>query len=203
MIFKTNTFATSVMQDDDNPMTLAGYHNITKGYFFNMKINYKSIQTTIICIHSNQDSFISINNINALFNNRITSYGITLPKTIGRNGKHKTNIKTQALNSKNKIEYILPSLTIDNSFIKTTPKTSRNLVSARTYNTENNRLTEHEKEKEYDFSMLLSGNMNTPRKLIIIEGSHDIMNMNSNDVKKVIKSYMKFIINNKMYISQN
>ena len=203
MIFKTNTFATSVMQDDDNPMTLAGYHNITKGYFFNMKINYKSIQTTIICIHSNQDSFISINNINALFNNRITSYGITLPKTIGRNGKHKTNTKTKALNSKNKMQYILPSLTIDNSFIKTTPKTSRNLVSARTYNTENNRLTEHEKEKEYDFSMLLSGNMDTLRKLIIIEGSHDIMNMNSNDVKKVIKSYMKFIINNKMYISQN
>ena len=65
MIFKTNTFTNSVIQDDDNPMTLAGYHNITKGYFFNMKINYKSIQTAIICVHSNQDSFISINNINA------------------------------------------------------------------------------------------------------------------------------------------
>ena len=197
------TFTNSVIQDDDNPMTLAGYHNITKGYFFNMKINYKSIQTAIICVHSNQDSFISINNINALFNNRIKSYGITLPRTIGRNSKHRTNNKIKALNSKNKMDYILPTLNIDNSFIKTAPKTSRNLESARTYNTENNRLTENEKEREYDFSMLLSGNTDTTRKLIIIEGSHDIMNMNSIDVKKVMKSYMKFIINNKMYISQN
>ena len=46
---------------------MAGYHNITKGFFFNIKINHGDIKTPLIVVHSNQNCFITINNINSLF----------------------------------------------------------------------------------------------------------------------------------------
>lgn len=48
-------------------MTMNGYYNITKGYFFNIKVNHSDIKTPLVVIHSNQNCFITINNINSLF----------------------------------------------------------------------------------------------------------------------------------------
>ena len=60
-----------------NKMTLDGYRLITKGYFYNIQINLKEINTKILCIHSNVDSFINIHNISPLFDNDISSYQVT------------------------------------------------------------------------------------------------------------------------------
>ena len=60
-----------------NNMTLDGYKLITKGYFYNIPINLKEINTKILCVHSNVDSFINIHNISPLFGNDIPSYRIT------------------------------------------------------------------------------------------------------------------------------
>ena len=66
--------------EETNKITLEGYKQITKGYFFNSTINFKNMKTKIICVHSNQDSFISINNLNLLFQNKIKSYTVTNQK---------------------------------------------------------------------------------------------------------------------------
>ena len=60
-----------------NNMTLDGYKLITKGYFYNIPINLKEINTKILCVHSNVDSFINIHNISPLFGNDIPSYRVT------------------------------------------------------------------------------------------------------------------------------
>ena len=50
-----------------NNITMNGYYSITKGFFYNIKINHGDIKTPLIVVHSNQNCFITINNINSLF----------------------------------------------------------------------------------------------------------------------------------------
>lgn len=47
--------------------SIPGYLMITKGYFYNLKINLSEISTPIFCVHSNQNCFITINNLNKFF----------------------------------------------------------------------------------------------------------------------------------------
>ena len=61
----------------ENNMTIDGYKTIAKGYFYNIPINIRDIATKILCIHSNLDSFVNINNISPLFDNDIPSYRVT------------------------------------------------------------------------------------------------------------------------------
>ena len=110
-----------ILNDDVNTMTLVGYHNITKGYFFNVKINHKEINTKIVAVHSNQNCFISINNINALFMNKIKSYTVTkknkknfLPNIATTEAKEtKADTSTNRLNTNrdNKTEYEYTEMT--------------------------------------------------------------------------------------------
>ena len=76
----------------ENNMTLEGYKTITRGYFYNIPINLKDINTKILCVHSNINSFINITNISPLFNNDIPSYRTTTLKKINLNYKN-NNIK--------------------------------------------------------------------------------------------------------------
>ena len=113
--------SSDIINDDVNTMTLVGYHNITKGYFFNVKINHKEINTKIVAVHSNQNCFISINNINALFMNKIKSYTVTkknkknfLPNIVATEAKEtKADTSTNRLNTNrdNKTEYEYTEMT--------------------------------------------------------------------------------------------
>eukprot|EP00340_Litonotus_pictus_P012487 CAMPEP_0170538380 /NCGR_PEP_ID=MMETSP0209-20121228/103274_1 /TAXON_ID=665100 ORGANISM="Litonotus pictus, Strain P1" /NCGR_SAMPLE_ID=MMETSP0209 /ASSEMBLY_ACC=CAM_ASM_000301 /LENGTH=1901 /DNA_ID=CAMNT_0010840059 /DNA_START=182 /DNA_END=5887 /DNA_ORIENTATION=- len=47
--------------------SMPGFFSITKGYFYNLKINLNEIITPIFCVHSNQNCFITINNLNKYF----------------------------------------------------------------------------------------------------------------------------------------
>ena len=76
----------------ENNMTLEGYKTITRGYFYNIPINLKDINTKILCVHSNINSFINITNISPLFNNDIPSYRTTTLKKLNLNYKN-NNIK--------------------------------------------------------------------------------------------------------------
>ena len=64
-------------ENSENNMTLDGYKTITRGYFYNIPINIKDINTKILCVHSNVDAFINIHNISPLFDNDIPSYRVT------------------------------------------------------------------------------------------------------------------------------
>ena len=48
---------------------LIGFNQIASGYFYNVKINYEDLCTPICFVHSNQNCFITINNINPFFAN--------------------------------------------------------------------------------------------------------------------------------------
>ena len=152
--------------DEPNIITLEGYKQITKGYFFNSNINFKNMKTKIICVHSNQDSFISINNLNPLFQNKIKSYGVT-------NQKKKN----------------LPPLFFDKNI---------SLMSKNSFTSYTSR-----KSITYDFNDLLKNDLK--RKLIIIEGAHDVLENEKNDfentsvISDVLKSYLNFIISNSLY----
>ena len=152
--------------EETNKITLEGYKQITKGYFFNSTINFKNMKTKIICVHSNQDSFISINNLNLLFQNKIKSYTVTNQK------------KKQ-----------LPPLFFD----KNISMMSKNSMTSYT----------SRKKINYDFDDLLK---NDPkRKLIIIEGAHDIFQLekidptSQNVIEDVLTSYFSFIVSNSLY----
>ena len=152
--------------DETNIITLEGYKQITKGYFFNTNINFKNMKTKIICVHSNQDSFISINNLNPLFQNKIKSYSVT-------NQKKKN----------------LPPLFFDKNI---------SMMSKNSYTSYTSR-----KSNVYDFNDLLKNDLK--RKLIIIEGAHDIIENEKNDfentsvISDVLNSYLSFIITNSLY----
>ena len=79
-------------ENDENNMTLEGYKTITRGYFYNIPINLKDINTKILCVHSNVNSFINITNISPIFDNDIASYRTTPLKKIFLNFKN-TNKK--------------------------------------------------------------------------------------------------------------
>ena len=89
-----NYYDNNKQNDDDNEenivnnMTLDGYKLITKGYFYNIPINLKEINTKILCVHSNVDSFINIHNISPLFGNDIPSYRVTPLKKFSINGNN-------------------------------------------------------------------------------------------------------------------
>jgi hypothetical protein len=152
--------------EETNIITLEGYKQITKGYFFNTNINFKNMKTKIICVHSNQDSFISINNLNPLFQNKIKSYSVT-------NQKKKN----------------LPPLFFDKNI---------SMMSKNSYTSYTSR-----KSNVYDFNDLLKNDLK--RKLIIIEGAHDILENEKNDLENtsvisdVLQSYLSFIISNSLY----
>ena len=201
LILKAPTTNSFIQDDNSNPMTLTGYHNITKGYFFNTKINHRNITTPLISVHSNQNSFISINNINALFMNKIRSYSITLPKTLGRNNTNKMLLRKHKELSISTNH--MPTVSSETMFTKANTK-SNWLIT-----TDNKLYTQQSKEDknccEYNFNELLdkNGNNKLKRKLIIIEGSHDIINKDAIYVKNVLSSYIEFIINNQKDIVKN
>ena len=97
-------------------MTLDGYRLITKGYFYNIQINLKEINTKILCIHSNVDSFINIHNISPLFDNDISSYHVTPMKELFNltylnkidNKNNNLNIMiNQDIKNKNKLNIVM------------------------------------------------------------------------------------------------
>ena len=99
-----------------NDMTLDGYRLITKGYFYNIQINLKEINTKILCIHSNVDSFINIHNISPLFDNDISSYHVTPMKELFNltyinkrdNKNNNLNIMiNQEIKNKNKLNSVM------------------------------------------------------------------------------------------------
>ena len=99
-----------------NNMTLDGYRLITKGYFYNIQINLKEINTKILCIHSNVDSFINIHNISPLFDNDISSYHVTPMKELFNltyinkmdNKNNNLNIMmNQDIKNKNKLNIVM------------------------------------------------------------------------------------------------
>ena len=148
-----------ILNDDVNTMTLIGYHNITKGYFFNVKINHKEISTKIIAVHSNQNCFISINNINALFMNKIKSYTVT---------------------KKNKKNFLPNIVTTETKETKA--------------DTSMNRATNRDNKTEYEFTEMTS---NLKRKLIVIDGAHEV---DSETVRSVLCSYVSYVIENNILI---
>ena len=76
------------IENIENNMTLEGYKTITRGYFYNIPINLKDINTKILCVHSNVNSFINITNISPLFDNDIACYRTTPLKKINLNFKN-------------------------------------------------------------------------------------------------------------------
>lgn len=84
-------------------MTMNGYHTITKGYFFNIKINHSDIKTPLIVVHSNQNCFITINNINFLFKHiKNTNRNEIKNSNIAKNKMNQYNY--DELNSSNSIK---------------------------------------------------------------------------------------------------
>ncbi|MCQ2816123.1 MAG: hypothetical protein MJ252_02545 [archaeon] len=63
--------------EEYNPITLLGYKKLCEGYYMNLKINLDCICTKIIAIHSNQNNFISIRNLNSLFFGKLNIFSPT------------------------------------------------------------------------------------------------------------------------------
>lgn len=123
--------------------SLQGFLSITKGYFYNFKINLNDITTPIFCVHSNQNCFITINNLNKFF-----SYlqAQTLLSTI--------------TGSKETLEYAIETNKISCSF------------------------------KEM---FEVNGDR---KKLLIIDGCHDIFSENEPMFEIIIQNYFGFILKN-------
>ena len=137
-----------------NNMTLDGYKLITKGYFYNIKINLNDISTKILCVHSNVDSFINIHNISSLFDNDISSYHITPLKELFHFSYNNTKENDSKL--MNKTDYNLNTeINLENKKKELKNKDKLNIVMG--YNLGNFKTQE-----------------NNARKLIIFDGSHDV-----------------------------
>lgn len=195
-------------EKDPNLMTMIGYKNITKGYFFNQKINHKTIKTKIIAVHSNQNCFISINNLNALFMNQINSYSVTGDKHIPRPKKINENEKNESQKlGKNKTK--LPNITTTSetegnryfltSTNRETTKTQFTNNIKNTNNNNNNKKTASS-SSEYEFTELKKDS-DLKRKLIVVDGSHDFTVNSSSIVQRVLGSYLKYIIDNNMLLN--
>ena len=142
--------------DISNDMTLDGYRLITKGYFYNLKINFQEITTKILCIHSNVDSFINIHNISPLFDNDISSYHVTPMKELLN-----FSYKNDNINNKNNIKIIINRDFEKNKKLDINNQNKINTVMG--YN------LDAFKNKE-----------NNTRKLIIFDGSHDVSYSDNN-----------------------
>ena len=121
---------------------MAGFFSITKGYFYNLKINLNDISTPIFCVHSNQNCFITINNLNRYF-----SY-----------------LQAQS--------FIPSSLSIENDIVVDTNK------------------------KSCEFIELLNDDPTTKKKLVIIDGSHDIFSEDEHYYNHIIEYFFIFILEN-------
>jgi hypothetical protein len=135
--------------NEPNQISMTGYHSITKGYFYNVKINHGDIQTPIVAVHSNQNCFITINNINLLFGHvKNKTFSVTEPKKkINRNVHLESPLNVQ--------------------------------VSA---------------PHEYTYEELLP-HSKVKRKMIVIDGSHDILYDKSDYVDDIMHSYMRYMLN--------
>ena len=195
-------------EKDPNLMTMIGYKNITKGYFFNQKINHKTIKTKIIAVHSNQNCFISINNLNALFMNQINSYSATGGKHIPRPKKMNENEKNESQKSgKNKTK--LPNITTTSEtegnryfLTSTNRETTKTQFTNNIKNTNNNNNNKKaaSSSSEYEYTELKKDS-DLKRKLIVVEGSHDFTVNSSSIVQRVLGSYLKYIIDNNMLLN--
>lgn len=145
-----NTNPYSLKPTEPNPITMAGYYSITRGYFYNLKINHKEVLTPLVVIHSNQNCFITINNINSIFHHlKLKNYSITP-------GKININLNM----NKNKIKE-------EDTF----------------------------QSRLYDFPEILPQNK-IRRKLIVVDGSHDIIYDNPGNVSNILHSYMRYLVIN-------
>ncbi len=82
-------------------MTMNGYHNIAKGFFYNIKINHGDIKTPLIVVHSNQNCFITINNINSLFKHMKNNTNDNNQANLGKN--HSNQYNFEELNPMNSV----------------------------------------------------------------------------------------------------
>lgn len=135
---------------EQNPISMTGYHNITKGYFYNVKINHGDIQTPIVAVHSNQNCFITINNVNLLFGHV----------------KNKTFSLTETKKKINRNVHVESPINV--------------LIS---------------QPHEYTYEELLTQSR-IKRKMIVIDGSHDILYDKSDYVNDIVHSYMRYMLNN-------
>ena len=145
-------------EDIENNITLDGYKTITKGYFFNIQINLKEINTKILCIHSNVDSFINIHNISPLFDNDISSYNITPIKEL-----FYFSFKNNNEDNFNKINYVINKTNYNQ-------KEKIYLENKKNYFNNKDKIN---KVMGYNLSDFKNQENNT-RKLIIFDGSHDV-----------------------------
>lgn len=113
---------------------MSGFYNITKGFFFNVKANYNEIKTPIVVVHSNQNCFITINNINPLFKHTNNS------NSIGESLRTGENINFEELNTTNQIR----------------------------------------------------------RKLLVVDGSHDIIKEDSDYVCSILSNYFNYLLKNSL-----
>ena len=138
---------------EPNPMTMTGYQCITKGYFFNVKINHKDITTPLIVVHSNQNCFITINNVNSLFNH------LKISNFLGANLKGSKNNKKSDLKDVNLFDINVKD------------------------------------DNYYNFEELMFNNK-IRRKLMVINGSHNVLDDLASPVKKIMYSYIDFLFSN-------
>ena len=158
---KNDNIFNNKSEDIMNNMTLEGYKLITKGYFYNIKLNLNDISTKILCVHSNVDSFINIHNISALFDNDISSYHITPLKELFhfsyKNKKENVDNTNYRINKNT-----LTEIHLDNKNIESKNKDKINTVMG--YNLGNFKTQD-----------------NHARKLIIYDGSHDVSYCNNKE----------------------
>lgn len=132
--------------------SIPGFYAITKGYFYNLQINLNDITTPVFCIHSNQNCFITINNLNKYF-----SY------------LHAQSFIPTSLN------------TIDNMVIDTNRKCC-------------------------EFQELISNEMashNIRKKLLIIDGSHDVFSEDEKYFNYIIEYFFDFMLFNYKEVLNN
>jgi len=195
----------SLIADGTEGITPIGIYNITRGYFYNIKLNLKDICTPIIFVHSNQNCFISMNNISDLFSNLVFN-DVENNSNMQTNQNKITNVKSKQNKNKNMnqsnpsyYEKIPKKYFLENEMIRKKNSSKEDLnkdninFSFKYFNLN---------QSEYDFSEILPNNTYR-RKLIVVDGSHDLILENSDIVIKLINSYLRFVKNHVPLNSQN
>lgn len=124
------------------------YYSVAQGYFYNVQISHKDIKTPILLVHSNQNCFITINNINPIF-------------------------------------YFLPKSSLAATTKSKPPTAEGGLKSQIDYT-------------KYNFDDLDTNEVH--RKLIVVEGPHDIFDFNANEVNSIILGFLRYLFKNKIFI---
>jgi len=143
-------------------MSVNRYAAIANGYFYNIPIKCKEIKAPIIITHSNQNCFITINNINPLFSH-LNSTKLTSKIIQNNNDDNKGN---NYFNTASNILNIS-----SNNFSKRTSK--------------------------YNFDELKTDN-SVKRKLIVVEGSHDIITEDKHEILEIIYAYFQHLFSKKI-----